>query len=58
MTEPKGPTEFGHGRGLRPPRSAGYEPTELDLHLAVMRTDTTDPNDTAEQHFADWEREK
>lgn len=43
MTLPRDPgeepheSEFCHGRGLMPPLSKGYEPTNLDEHLALRR---------------------
>lgn len=57
VVEPKGPTEFGWGRGLMAPRS--NKPPELQEQLrAVTWTESWDPDDTAERVMDDeWTRE-
>jgi hypothetical protein len=42
-----GPSEFSHGRGLRPPTSL-RSPSLIDQHHAIMRTNPADPTATVD----------
>jgi len=56
VTEPVGPSEFSHGRGLMVPIDLA-DPTQSEQLHAVYRTNSADPGDTAEAHYEDWVRE-
>jgi len=54
--EPKGPSEFSHGRGLRPPSALVDHTNEDELH-ALWRVNQKSDDPEAQLEYTEWERE-
>jgi len=55
--EPKGPSEFSHGRGMRPPEGLGYEQSNEDELHALWRVNQKSDDPEAQLEYTEWERE-